>query len=235
MSVNPSMVGVKTISAPPAATPALAAFVDAPDYPCLGAKAAFARQSVQLIEAGNMEDAQHDEAIAAALQRFAVEAPADAVFISAVVLFAPGRTLTEAAFERALWQRLQALHALDRRQFGWDPQVSSDPASAHFSMSLGGKAFYVVGLHPGASRPARRYRQPALVFNLHSQFEQLRADGRYQKLREAIIERDLAHAGSVNPMLAGHGKGPAAPQYSGRRVEADWVCPFHAQAPGARG
>ena len=235
MSVNPSMVGVKTISASAAATTALAAFVDAPDYPCLGAKAAFARQSVQLIEAGNMEDAQHDEAIAAALQRFAVEAPADAVFISAVVLFAPGRTLTEAAFERALWQRLQALHALDRRQFGWNPQVSSDPASAHFSMSLGGKAFYVVGLHPGASRPARRYHQPALVFNLHSQFEQLRADGRYQKLREAIIERDLAHAGSVNPMLAGHGKGPAAPQYSGRRVEADWVCPFHAQAPGARG
>lgn len=235
MSVNPSMVGVKTISASAAATPALAAFVDAPDYPCLGAKAAFARQSVQLIEAGNMEDAQHDEAIAAALQRFAVEAPADAVFISAVVLFAPGRTLTEAAFERALWQRLQALHALDRRQFGWNPQVSSDPASAHFSMSLGGKAFYVVGLHPGASRPARRYHQPALVFNLHSQFEQLRADGRYQKLREAIIERDRAYAGSVNPMLAGHGKGPAAPQYSGRRVEADWVCPFHAQAPGARG
>jgi len=61
----------------------------------------------------------------------------------------------EAALERALWQWLQALHALDRRQFGWNPQVSSDPASAYFSMSLGGKAFRVVGLHPGASRPAR--------------------------------------------------------------------------------
>ncbi len=235
MRASPVAAIANQTSAAPAAAPALAAFVDAPDYPCLGAKAAFARQSVQLIEAGNMEDAQHDEAIVAALQRFAVEAPADAVFVSAVVLFAPGRTLTEAAFERALWQRLQALHALDRQQFGWDPQVSSDPASAHFSMSLGGKAFYVVGLHPGASRPARRYRQPALVFNLHSQFEQLRADGRYQKLRETIIKRDLAHAGSVNPMLAMHGKGPEAPQYSGRRVEADWVCPFHAQAPGARG
>lgn len=147
----------------------------------------------------------------------------------------PLRALTEPAFEQALWQRLQALHALDRRQFGWDRQVSSDPASPHFSMSLGGKAFYVVGLHPAASRPARRYRQPALVFNLHSQFEQLRADGRYRKLRAAIIERDLACAGSVNPMLSMHGKGPEAPQYSGRRVEADWVCPFHAQVPGARG
>ncbi len=235
MSVNPSMAGVKTTGASAAAALALADFVDAPDYPCLGAKAAFARQSVQLIEAGNMEDAQHDEAIVAALQRFAVEAPADAVFVSAVVLFAPARALTEAAFERALWQRLQALHALDRQQFGWDTQVSSDPASPHFSMSLGGKAFYVVGLHPGASRPARRYRQPALVFNLHSQFEQLRANGRYQKLREAIIERDLAYAGSVNPMLAVHGNGPEALQYSGRQVETDWVCPFHAQVPGARG
>ena len=225
----------KQTSAPLPAAQALAAFVDTPDYPCLGAKAAFARQSVQLIEAGDLHGAQHDEAIVAALQRFAGETPADAVFVSAVVLFATARALAEAAFEQALWRRLQALHAIDRRQFGWDPQVSSDPASPHFSMSLGGKAFYVVGLHPGASRPARRYRQPALVFNLHSQFEQLRADGRYQKLREAIIERDRAYAGSVNPMLAVHGKGPEAPQYSGRRVEADWVCPFRAQAPGARG
>jgi FPC/CPF motif-containing protein YcgG len=97
-------------------------------------------------------------------------------------------------------------------------------------MSIGGKAFYVVGLHPASSRPARRFRQPTLVFNLHSQFEQLRTDGRYDKLREAITARDIALAGSKNPMLAVHGTDSEARQYSGRRVDERWVCPFHVHA-----
>ena len=43
--------------------------------------------------------------------------------------------------------------------------------------SLSGTAFFVVGLHPNASRPARQFSSPVLVFNLHAQFERLRADG----------------------------------------------------------
>ena len=65
------------------------------------------------------------------------------------------------------------------------------------------------------------------MFNLHDQFEQLRQQGRYERMRSKIIERDLAFAGSVNPMLARHGTVSEARQYSGRNVaEADWVCPF---------
>jgi FPC/CPF motif-containing protein YcgG len=33
-------------------------------------------------------------------------------------------------------------------------------------------------------------------------------------------------AGTINPMLAQHGDASAARQYSGRRVEDGWVCPF---------
>jgi FPC/CPF motif-containing protein YcgG len=93
-------------------------------------------------------------------------------------------------------------------------------------MSFGGEAFFVVGLHPRASRPARRFDVPAMVFNLHNQFELLRAEGRYDKLRSSILERDLAIAGSANPMLAQHGTLSAARQYSGRAVEDGWQCPF---------
>ena len=46
-------------------------------------------------------------------------------------------------------------------------------------------------------------------------------------MREIIIERDVALAGDVNPMLARHGEASEAKQYSGRRVDADWNCPFH--------
>ena len=38
----------------------------------------------------------------------------------------------------------------------WDPRVSDDPANPHFAFSVGGTAFFVVGLHPQASRIARR-------------------------------------------------------------------------------
>jgi uncharacterized protein len=64
------------------------------------------------------------------------------------------------------------------------------------------------------------------VFNLHDQFEQLRAQGRYEKLRASIVERDVALAGAPNPMLARHGTVSEARQYSGRVVPADWKCPY---------
>ena len=65
-----------------------------------------------------------------------------------------------------------------------------------------------------------------MVFNLHDQFETLRAEGRYDKLSASILGRDLAVAGSVNPMLANHGSVSGARQYSGRVVETGWRCPY---------
>ena len=202
-------------------------------FPCVGAKSALAQGSLVLLQGEDIRCPASDEAIVAALQEFGATAPVDAVFVSRVVLFPGTPPLDEAAFEQALWQRLQAFHAIDARHFDWDPAVSSDPANPRFSMSIGGRGFYVVGLHPGASRPARRFHCAALVFNLHSQFEALRADGRYEKLREAITERDIAFSGSRNPMLAVHGKSSEARQYSGRKVDANWRCPFSPQAGSA--
>jgi hypothetical protein len=115
---------------------------------------------------------------------------------------------------------------IDRRDYQWDPNVDSDPESPHFSMSIGGKGFFVVGLHPNASRSARRFKYPTMVFNLHAQFERLRDEGRYETIRSKTIERDIALDGTANPMLARHGQGPAAAQYSGRLVSNNWKCPF---------
>ena len=66
-----------------------------------------------------------------------------------------------------------------------------------------------------------------MVFNLHDQFETLRELNRYEKLRGSILERDLALAGSQNPMLARHGTISEARQYSGRAVGEEWQCPYH--------
>ena len=65
-----------------------------------------------------------------------------------------------------------------------------------------------------------------MIFNLHDQFETLRADGKYEGMREKIMLRDEALAGSRNPMLTRHGELSEARQYSGRVVDAEWRCPF---------
>lgn len=206
--------------------------VSLPDFPCVGAKSALAHESIGFIIASSLLGDGDDEHIVTALQAFAAAASSDAVFLSQAVLFPATPPLDELRFEAALWQRLHALHVIDARSHAWDPSISPDPDSPHFSMSIGGRGFYVIGLHPAASRAARRFECAALVFNLHSQFEALRADGRYEKLRDAITERDMAFSGSSNPMLATHGVDSEARQYSGRSVGPDWRCPFSATSKG---
>ncbi len=220
-----------------AATPFVHEFesrIQEPLFPCVGAKSAMAQQGIEFVVGGDLCSPEADGSIVMALQDFARDAEIDAVFVSRIVLFPATPALDEQHFEAAMWQRLQAFHAIDAASHDWDPEVSSDPESPHFSMSIGGRGFYVIGLHPDASRSARRFHCAALVFNLHSQFEALRADGRYDKLRDSITERDIAFSGSRNPMLATHGVSSEARQYSGRQVDSDWHCPFAATKNGRR-
>ena len=116
----------------------------------------------------------------------------------------------ERDFEALLWEALQHLH--DHDDAPWADGVAADPDNPHFAFSVAGTAFFVVGLHPNASRVARRAPLPTLVFNLHAQFERMRADGRYQRMRDTIRRRDTELQGSLNPMVSDHGddvRGPA--------------------------
>ena len=203
-------------------------FITDRSFPCVGAKAALKRDGMRFIVARDFRSAWDDLRILPALLDLAKGYRAEPeLFQSLIVLFETGAPGDEPRFEQGLWERLQSLSDKDE----WlgqraDPRVAHDPEDPHFAMSFGGEAFFVVGLHPQASRPARRFDTPAMVFNLHDQFETLRAEGRYDKLRAAILDRDEAVAGSINPMLADHGSVSAARQYSGRAVGADWRCPY---------
>jgi FPC/CPF motif-containing protein YcgG len=203
-------------------------FVKRSSFPCVGAKSALARGQIQFVVARDMTSAWDDLRIYSALYGFTAAYKArPKLFQSLVVLFEGPRILNEAQFERCLWARAQSLSDKDAwHGQAYDPRVSPDPESPHFSLSFGGEGFFIVGLHPRASRPARRFAVPALVFNLHDQFEQLRRANRYGKLKAAITDRDIALAGAPNPMLQTHGEGSEARQYSGRMVGADWTCPF---------
>jgi len=206
-------------------------FVEDASFPCVGSKLALARNAIQTHEFGHLGARANDAVLLDLLGDFAdmVEAtdPADTTVHSFVTLFEGPLDTDEPRFEALLWSQLQHLHELDvRRGTRWAADVSTDPDSAKFSLSLSGHPFFVIGLHPGASRIARRFTHPTLVFNSHRQFEQLRANGRYQKMQLATRDRDQALQGSINPNLADFGAAAEARQYSGRAVEAAWKCPF---------
>ncbi|MDO7841952.1 guanitoxin biosynthesis heme-dependent pre-guanitoxin N-hydroxylase GntA [Sphingomonas immobilis] len=206
----------------------LLAYVAEPDFPCVGAKAALARGTLQVLACDRIDSAWDDLRIHDGLLTFAADYRRDpALFRSFAVVFEGPDDLDEAAFESALWERAQSLSDKDVwRGQGYDSSVSADPDSPHFSLNFGGEAFFIVGLHPQASRPARRFARPAMVFNLHDQFTMLRAQNKYEGMREKIMVRDEALAGTRNPMLARHGEASEARQYSGRAVDGEWRCPF---------
>jgi uncharacterized protein len=207
------------------------AFIDEDHFPCVGAKAALSRGALRTAEFSRLDDPSHDRRLLAALTDFAAMiatrvSPETTVHSFAALFHAPFGT-GELRFEHLLWHQLWRLHALDRMSGVRQARdVSSDTGSAKFSLSLAGHPFFVIGMHPGASRIARRFVHPVLVFNSHRQFEQLRADGRYRKMQQATRKRDRALQGSVNPNLADFGVAPEARQYSGREVGNDWQCPY---------
>ncbi len=205
-----------------------------PRFSCLGAKAAVSRGAYRTGLYDELGSAAATAGLARDLFSF-VEDRYDLAggFSTFVAGFRGPPALDEAGFERLLWQQLQGLHDEDRRFHGWDPSVSADPESAEFSFSFAGRAFFVVGLHPASSRIARRFAWPALAFNAHEQFDQLRVRGRFDKMRTLIRERDQALQGSLNPNLSDFGERSEARQYSGRAVGDAWRCPFqaHAESP----
>ena len=206
-------------------------FIEADEFPCIGAKAALSRGALRTAEFSTLGDPMNDRSLLVELTDFAEmiaagDYPETAVHSFAALFHAPLGT-GELRFENLLWHQLWRLHRLDEtRGMPKARDVSSATRSAKFSLSLGGHPFFVIGLHPGASRIARRFQHPALVFNSHRQFEQLRADGRYRNMQQATRERDRALQGSINPTLAEFGDASEARQYSGREVGKDWQCPY---------
>lgn len=208
-------------------------FVRDDAFPCVGAKSVLARSAITFFEAPSIDAPTDDFPLYQALKAFGValeETPG--VLKSLVAVFAAPTELSELAFDRALWGRLQALHNMDAASGrAWTDAASSDPNSPHFSMSVAGHAFFVVGLHPNASRTARRFSHPALVFNSRAQFQALREQGRFGKMQSVIRKRDTALDGDINPMLDDYGNAPETRQYSGRLLPEQWTCPLVVRTP----
>jgi FPC/CPF motif-containing protein YcgG len=208
-----------------------ASFVADASFPCLGAKAALNSGSYVLSIYEELASPVASQQLARDLAGFARSKICRTnEYASYVAIFERPRLTSEENFESLLWSQLQQVSALDLMRYDWDPAVSSDPRDPVFSFSVGATAFYVIGMHGKSSRKARRFPWPALIFNPHHQFERLRADGRWTRMRDSIRARDVSLQGDANPMLSDFGERSEARQYSGRAVPDDWKPPFQADA-----
>jgi len=201
-------------------------FILEKDHPCIMAQTIFSMDQVVLNSYADFGSVETAKNLMKDLENYIAEYDFNSNdFKTFLAVFAYAPEYSEIDFERILWTQLQNLHKIDSKD--WDPEVHNDPNDENFSFSIGGKAFYVVGLHPNSSRLARQSPYPALAFNLHWQFEKLREMGTYETVRDRIRQRDEKLQGNINPMLEDFGNSSEAKQYSGRKVEKEWKCPFH--------
>ena len=202
-------------------------FIQSADFPCIGAKAAAKKELIDILIAPDLRLGDFDSVILQHVYQFIKKWQLHKESLQTLaVIFQQPRELSEVEFEQFLWERLQKLHDIDSQNYPWDPRVKQDVTQPNFSFSLGGHGFFIVGLHANSSRKARRFSHPVLVFNLHEQFEMLREDDVFERMRNKIREKEIQLCGTVNPMVGDFGMVSEAIQYSGRKVPTDFHCPF---------
>lgn len=201
--------------------------IQSDEFPCVGAKSALAQSNMYFYKAKDMGDDSIALSLYEAVKDFGKTLKNDSVHLQSFVVIFDEHNLSEKEFEKLLWQTLQSLHDIDaEKNVAWSRQCDSSPESPHFSMSVAGQAYFIVGLHPRASREARQMPFPVMVFNSHEQFEALRESGKFQKMQTVIRKRDESVHGNINPMLDNYGELSEALQYSGRKLPSNWKCPL---------
>jgi FPC/CPF motif-containing protein YcgG len=197
-------------------------------FPCYAAQAALNKGAITTLTLPDLADTSSCQQALESIYGY-IEGLnfTDKSFKSFALLFQNPQTIDEETFDTLFWNYLQALHDLDKKHYPPDNRVDANPDAEKFSFSLKSEAFFLIGLHPANSRPGRRFSYPAIVFNAHEQFEQLKESGTFEPLRTSIRNRDKALHGSINPMMQDFGNRSEAFQYTGRKYSNQWKCPFH--------
>jgi FPC/CPF motif-containing protein YcgG len=206
---------------------ALRQFILSDAYPCVGARSVVNRSTYRFGYYGPLSSGEMTQGLARDLCAFVAERKALNPQFSSFMAAFEDEGLDEGAFEAELWSLLARLRAADERFHPYASSVSPGTDSPDYAFSFAQEALFVVGMHPQASRLARRFAYPMIVFNPHDQFVTLRDTGGWEKFQATIRNRELALQGSLNPNLAEHGSISEARQYSGKSVDDTWQCPFN--------
>lgn len=198
------------------------------DYPCVAALQSFHKKDFQLRTYNDFgkkyqrSDLRHD--LLSYLEEYK---KTRSEFFTFWAVFQDSEKMDEDQFEKMLWSELSALTSLETQATDYDSRFSNNPEDKNFCFSLGGKAFFVVGLHPESSRRSRQFPWPTLIFNVFEQFDQLAQQGKYQPMIQINRQRDIRFQGNANPMALEHNDDWEAIQFSGKNNSKKWKCPFH--------
>lgn len=195
-----------------------------PQFSCVGAKSAVNSNMYRFALYEEMGGDACTEGLARDLALFVKDQESLGSINTFIACFDKPHPTSEKHFEELMWRQLQRLHEVDL--VDWDGNVSSDPSDPHFSYSFFGRAFFVVGMHPAASRYARRFAYPTLVFNAHHMFQNLRTEGKFDRFQNVIRKKEVELQKGINPNLTNYGDASDARQYSGVHHPGDWKPPF---------
>jgi FPC/CPF motif-containing protein YcgG len=188
-------------------------------FPCLGASGALRRDEYQFAVYSDLGSRAAVEANAKDLHSFVEGFETGSNGVAVLVACFGGPVISsEEQFEQALFGHLESLHRVDERR---EPNPAIDPTDDDRGFIFHRRNFFIVGFHPAASRWARRFAWPVLVFNSLSHEVELRKSGKYDRVKEKIRDRDVRLQGSLNPSL----DLCQAAQFSGRTVGPDWNPP----------
>ncbi|MEW1658523.1 guanitoxin biosynthesis heme-dependent pre-guanitoxin N-hydroxylase GntA [Streptomyces sp. NPDC093707] len=206
---------------------ALERFIHTHEFSCLGARSALKRDALTHRHYGELGDPRSAEQNHRDLLAYAAETRpllSSQSFRTFVATFDGPGDLDEPGYEEALWRHLQLMHDLDSDEHGLEEGYTSDPGRPEFGFHVGGMSFFLVGMHPGASRASRRSPAPAVAFNSLTQFMML--GEKFYSIQDAIRRREVRNNGSVNPSFVAYEYEQPARHFSGRFTEKDWTCPF---------
>lgn len=195
-------------------------------FPCVMAKAVARNGNLKVLTIKN-NYSTNIESFLSSMYEFIESFKKNPSRLSSFVLVLENQDLSFEGFEKKFWKFLEEINAHDKKLYPADPRVSADPRNDQFSFSLKSEAFFIIALHPHSPRKARRFPYPAIVFNPHQQFENMRRNGVFHKVRDMIRLKDKILQGSINPMLTDFGTRSEVFQYLGKIYSPNDPLPLH--------
>lgn len=189
------------------------AYVESPEMPCVFGK--------KVVEKGNytylvVEDTMSDpraaiqvcEGLYSFIQEYGIAqigqgarlAPKE--FASFDVAFVNTRFDSQAEACVGLYSLLINMHRYDKdKGYPWAEGVSNDPNNPNFQMSIGGQAWFLPLLWPGAYAPARRAPHVYLAWQSNNLFEALKKANKYEAAQDLVRAKEVEIHGSVPKLL----------------------------------
>lgn len=210
----------------------LSKFISQKDFPCVMAKSLLRKGNLTSFYVKELLSPETEKVILKRMYDFIEKFRDDTKVLSSFIIsLGPESKVSFKEFEGMFWRFLSDLYELDKENYGHDPRVSSNPKNGDFSYSIMEEAFFILALHPHSPRLSRRFKSPTIVFNPHQQFENLRKNGIFSRIRSLIRKKDEELQGAANPMLGDFGEKSEVFQYLGITYPDNAQVPLKVRPP----